>query len=121
MQENEIKNLYAKMYSYMINKDISSLGQLLDESFVLVHMTGMRQSKREYLNAIANGTLNYFSEKPENVSVKIEEDKASLIGQSRVNAAVFGGGQHTWRLELDIDLINKDGQWLMIEARASTY
>ena len=68
MQENEIKNLYAKMYSYMINKDISSLGQLLDESFVLVHMTGMRQSKREYLNAIANRTLNYFSEKPENVS-----------------------------------------------------
>ena len=57
MQENEIKNLYAKMYSYMINKDISSLGQLLDESFVLVHMTGMRQSKREYLNAIANRTL----------------------------------------------------------------
>ena len=116
-----LEEIYAEMYNHMINKDISSLGQLLDESFVLVHMTGMRQSKREYLNAIANGTLNYFSEKPENVSVKIEEDKASLIGQSRVNAAVFGGGQHTWRLELDIDLINKDGQWLMIEARASTY
>ena len=116
-----LEEIYAEMYNHMINKDISSLGQLLDESFVLVHMTGMRQSKREYLNAIANRTLNYFSEKPENVSVKIEEDKASLIGQSRVNAAVFGGGQHTWRLELDIDLINKDGQWLMIEARASTY
>lgn len=48
-----LEEIYAEMYNHMINKDISSLGQLLDESFVLVHMTGMRQSKREYLNAIA--------------------------------------------------------------------
>ncbi|MBR6901400.1 MAG: nuclear transport factor 2 family protein [Synergistaceae bacterium] len=120
-EDAEIKNLYAEMYKHMINKDISGLEKLLDASFVLVHMTGMRQSKQEYLNAIANGTLNYFSEKTENVSVKVEGGKAFLIGQSRVNAAVFGGGRHNWRLELDIDLINQDGQWLMTEARASTY
>ncbi|MBR0315644.1 MAG: nuclear transport factor 2 family protein [Synergistaceae bacterium] len=119
--EIEIKNLYSEMYRHMISKDISQLSKLLDDSFVLVHMTGMRQSKQEYLTAIANGTLNYFSEEPENVSIRIDGNKAFLVGQSRVNAAVFGGGQHTWRLELDIDLINKNGQWLMTEARASTY
>ncbi len=65
--------------------------------------------------------MYYYSEKTENINVSADENKAVLIGQSRVNAAVFGGGRHTWRLELDIDLINKDGQWLMTEARASTY
>ena len=109
------------MYKHMINKDISGLEKLLDDSFVLVHMTGMRQNKQEYLRAIADGTLNYFSEKTENISVRIDGNKAALIGQSRVSATVFGSGRHTWRLELDIDLINQDGQWLMIEARASTY
>ena len=120
-EHSDIKNLYAEMYKHMINKDISGLEKLLDDSFVLVHMTGMRQNKQEYLRAIADGTLNYFSEKTENISVRIDGNKAALIGQSRVSATVFGSGRHTWRLELDIDLINQDGQWLMIEARASTY
>ena len=85
-------------------------------------MTGMRQSKNEYLHAIKDGTLNYFSETTEHIEVTINDDNnASLIGQSRVNASVFGGGRHTWKLELDIDLVNKHGQWLMTEARASTY
>ena len=59
----EIKNIYADMYKYMINKDISELNEILDDSFVLVHMTGIRQNKQEYLKAIADGTLNYYSEK----------------------------------------------------------
>ena len=105
----------------MINKDISRLSEFLDDSFVLIHMTGMKQNKQEYLKAIADGTLNYYSEETENINVSVDGNNAVIIGQSRVNAAVFGGGRHTWRLELDIDLIDKDGQWLMTEARASTY
>ena len=123
-EAKEIKELYASMYRYMIAKDTENLSFLLDNSFVLVHMTGMKQTKQEYLKAIKTGTLNYFSEELDNIEVKIsgnKNDKAIIIGQSRVNAAVFGGGRHTWRLELDIDLIRKDARWLMIEARASTY
>ena len=120
-EAKEIKELYASMYRYMIAKDTENLSFLLDNSFVLVHMTGMKQTKQEYLKAIKTGTLNYFSEELDNIDVKISGDRAAVIGQSRVNAAVFGGGRHTWRLELDIDLIRKDARWLMIEARASTY
>ncbi|MBQ9526782.1 MAG: nuclear transport factor 2 family protein [Fretibacterium sp.] len=119
--EDKIREMYRVMYRHMISKDIARLGSLLDDAFALVHMTGMRQPKRDYIRAIQDGTLNYFSEEPENLEVTVNGDKASLIGQSRVNAAVFGGGRHTWRLELDIDLKRQDGRWLMTEARASTY
>ena len=120
-QENEIKNVYSEMYRCMLHKDISGLRKLLDDSFVLVHMTGMRQSKSEYLNAIQDGTLNYFSEETENIKVTVNGSTASLIGQSRVNASVFEGSRHTWRLELNIGLVNKNGQWFITAARASTY
>ena len=109
------------MYKYMIAKDALHLGELLDDSFVLIHMTGIRQNKNEYLRAIKDGTLNYFSEHTENVEIRQEDGKAFLLGQSKVNAAVFGGGRYTWPLELDIDLIKRDDKWLMIEAHASTY
>ena len=45
MEDKElVKNAYKKMYEGMIAKDEKILDKVLDESFVLVHMTGMRQS-----------------------------------------------------------------------------
>ena len=52
---------YQEMYRAMITKDIPVLSAVLDDSFVLVHMTGMRQPKAAFLKAVANGTLNYSS------------------------------------------------------------
>ena len=119
--ETQIKKIYSEMYKNMISKDIYQLGKLLDDSFILIHMTGMRQSKKEYLEAIKNGTLNYFSEEADHICIKTTGEYASLIGQSRVDAAVFGSGRNTWKLELNINLIKKNGQWIITEIRASTY
>ena len=119
--ENQLQKLYSGMYHYMITKDVVNLERLLDDSFVLVHMTGMRQTKQEYLKAIENGTLNYFSEELEHFSAQVSEDTAVLIGQSKVSAAVFEGSRHTWRLQLNIKLKNRGNLWLMTEARALTY
>ena len=33
---------------------------------------------------------------------------ATLTGRSRVNAAVFGGGRHTWRLQLYFQTLVRD-------------
>ena len=122
MNDNDaITTLYHDMYSAMIHKDSGRLSTMLDDGFVLVHMTGMRQSKYEYITAITAGVLNYYSEETENVIISVKDDAAKLTGQSRVNAAVFGGGRHTWRLQLDIDLVRNGGTWRMINAQASTY
>ena len=119
--KDAITSLYHEMYSAMIGKDSARLAEILDDEFVLVHMTGMRQPKRDYISAIANGTLNYYSEDIENVIVSVNGGQAHLTGQSRVNAAVFGGGRHTWRLQLDITLTKRGDSWLMTSAEASTY
>lgn len=124
MEENDreqIKQCYETICRHVIRKDTARLSQLLDDGFVLVHMTGMRQPKQAYLAAIADGTLNYYSAETENVTVNLNGDKAVLVGQSRVNAAVFGGGRHTWRLQQQLQLVKRNGRWLIAEARASTY
>ena len=55
------------------------------------------------------------------LDIKIDGDKARMIGRSRVNAAVYGGGRHTWRLQMDSQLQKTDGQWRITYSRASTY
>lgn len=62
--KEQITRLYEDMLRYMIAKDTISLGALLSEDSVLVHMTGHRQSKSEYLREIASGVLNYYRALP---------------------------------------------------------
>ena len=119
--KEQIIKLYHDMYAAMTAKDKAELDRVHDDSFVLVHMTGMRQGKQEYIRAIMNGTLNYFSEKTENIDIKVDGGRAVLTGKSRVSAAVFGGGRHTWRLALSLEAKKSNDKWRFTEAEASAW
>ena len=116
-----IENRYRELYRGMVEKNCGLLDEVLDASFVLVHMTGMQQSKEAFIRAVEDGTLNYFSASHQRMDVSIHDDRAELLGQSVVNAAVFGGGHHTWRLQLRMSLVLAGENWKITEARASTY
>ncbi len=117
----QLEKLYHDMYAAMIAKDETELNRVHDDSFVLIHMTGMRQPKQAYIRAIIQGTLNYFSEKTESIDVRISGDSAVMTGHSYVEAAVFGGGRSTWRLELKIDAKKENGEWKLTNVCASTW
>ncbi len=113
--------LYENMYQFMIRKDTDNLAKILSDEFTLQHMTGMVQKKREFLKAVRQGVLNYFAADHEKIDVQITEDHAKLIGDSRVMAAVFGGGRHTWRLRQTISCKKENDAWLMEKSIASVY
>ena len=117
----QIQEQYRNMYDAMIRKDAAALSGILDDSFILIHMTGMRQPKAVFIQSVLDGTLNYYSARHENMPLKITGNQAELTGQSRVNASVFGGGRHTWRLQQKIKLKKTDGVWRMTQAVASVY
>ena len=117
----EIRQAYIRMYDGMISKDERILDEVPDDSFVLVHMTGMRQPKQAFIKAVLNGTLNYFSAEHENMPVEISGDTAVLTGQSYVAAAVFGGVRSNWHLQQKCSLKKTDGVWKITRSVASTY
>lgn len=119
--KEEIAQLYQNMYAAMVAKDEPKLNQIHDDSFVLVHMTGMHQDKQTYINAIMDGTLNYYSAKTESLHISVKGDEAEMTGHSRVLAAVFGGEKHTWPLALHFHLRKTKAGWKLTRAEASTY
>ena len=133
--KQQIEQLYREMYKAMVTKDTATLNRVHADDFILVHMTGMRQSKQQYIDAIADGTLNYYSATHEQMDIIIDNpdhsnnqaitqssiQTATLTGRSRVTAAVFGGGRNTWSLQLRFKLRKQDGRWQFTESRASTY
>ena len=119
--KEQVEACYRQMYRGMIEKNRCLLSDVLDDTFVLIHMTGMRQSKEAFIRDVENGTLNYYSADHQRMDTEIHGDTAELMGQSAVNAAVFGNGRNTWRLQLRLKLIRAGGAWKVTEARASAY
>ena len=119
--ETRLTMLYKDMYQFMIKKDTEKLAEILSEEFALHHMTEMVQKKQEFLQAIRQGTLNYFSADHEKIDIQITGKHAVIIGDSRVWAAVFGGGRHTWRLRQTISCKKENDAWIMEKSIASVY
>lgn len=117
----EIVACYEAMYDGEIRKDIEYLKEYLDESYVLVHMTGTRMTRQEYFDAVLDGTLNYYWCEHEHETVRIDGDRAHMTGDTKVEAAVYGGGRHVWNLRLECDFVRKGGKWKMTKSVASTY
>ena len=120
-EREEIRELYRQYWRCMIAKDTDGLRGLMAEDYVLIHMTGVRQSREEFLRGLQDGTFHYFAADHDSIQVTICGDTASMVGKSRVLAAVYGGRKSSWRLRGDFALRKENGAWKFTDSRASTY
>ena len=116
-----IRELYRKYWQYMIEKNADGLRSLMTDDYTLLHMTGVKQSAEAFLKGLMDGTFNYYSAAHDSIEVTVSGDRASMIGKSRVLAAVYGGGKHSWRLRGEFSLRKEEGRWKLSSSRASTY
>ena len=116
-----IEELYREYWRCMIKKDVKGLRRMMTGDYSLLHMTGTRQSAEAFLKGLLDGTFNYYSAKHDSIEVTVAGNRASIIGKSRVLAAVYGGGEHSWRLRGDFTLRKEEGRWKLNSSRASTY
>ena len=116
-----IRELYRKYWRCMIAKDVDGLRGLMTDDYFLLHMTGVKQTAEVFLKGLLDGTFHYYSAEHDSIEVIVTGDRASMIGKSRVLAAVYGGGKHSWRLRGDFTLRKEEGRWKFSSSRASTY
>lgn len=119
--EERIRELYRKYWRCMIAKDVDGLRGLMTDDYFLLHMTGVKQTAEVFLKGLLDGTFRYYSADHDSIEVIVTGDRASMIGKSRVLAAVYGGGKHSWRLRGDFTLRKEEGRWKFSSSRASTY
>lgn len=119
--EEIIKDLYRDYWRYMIEKNAEGLRRIMSDDYYLLHMTGVRQSKEEFIKGLLGGTFNYYSAEHDGIDVEIGGENAKMTGKSRVLAAVYGGGKHLWRLRGDFTLRKENGSWKLTSSKASTY
>lgn len=117
----ELTKLYQEMHRAMTEGDVDALSSMLSDDFHLTHMTGYDQPKDEWLSHIKSGQMEYSRSIQDSVRVILEgEGKATLIGQNRLEANIWGV-KGVWPLRLEIECAAQDGRWIMLSACASTY
>ena len=119
-EEKEVENVYKKFYEYKINKNIKGLESILDKNFILTHMTGYKQSKKEWFSQIEDEQMKYYGYKIDNIEIKIDGDNATLIGKSKTDARIYGS-RNNWNLQLIMPMKKVNGNWIILEAIASSY
>jgi uncharacterized protein (TIGR02246 family) len=119
--EKQIQKLYRDYWTGMIRKDAQGLRDLMAEDYYLEHMTGVRQTRDQFLAGLLAGTFNYYSAEHDSIEVTISGDTAAMIGRSRVLAAVYGGRKTSWKLQGNFTLRKENGAWKLTSSRASTY
>lgn len=117
-----IVQLYRDENTAMVEKDINKLNEILASSMKLTHMTGYVQPKLEWIDQIQNDEMQYFASHEEAIKdIEIDDDKASLVGQSQVQAKIWGGGVNTWPLQMKMYFAKQNGNWIITNQVASTY
>lgn len=117
MNHDDLINLYHQESSLSIAGDLDALAALLADNFYLVHMTGMKQTKAEWLTAMQTSEMQYHDAIEDYVEVKKD---AEVIGQSRVHATIWGM-ESTWRLQLHLYCVQQAGRACIDHIVASTY
>ena len=119
--EDIIKQLYIDLCNASINKDYLKLNEILEDDYILIHMTGMKQSKKDYINSVLNGELKYYEVKHDSIDITIDGNKANVIGKTKTFASPFNMSKSWWNLRQDLTLEKVNNKWKIKSSIAKMY
>ena len=111
MNEEEIVlNRYKEMQTAMCDKDEATLNDVIKEGTTFTHMSGMVQTKEEYIADIIAGRLDYQSYTIDNPIITIENNRAILKARVSLTANAYGA-QGTYPFNVTAYFERIDGKW----------
>ena len=96
--KQKILAIYKRIDNAMVKKDTDTLDRILDDNYVLVHMTGYHQGKQEWLEQIENEQMKYYKIMPQKTTITIDGNTAVLNCDTKIDARIYGF-RNTWSYE----------------------
>lgn len=113
-KEREVMDKLIELQRALLNKDINHLDALFDDSFVLIRGSGREETKLEFLRDIKDDVLHYRESKIEIPSIKVDDEKASIITIVDLRTCLLGV-QSIWNLDSKFKLRKINDDWLFVE------
>ncbi len=111
----EIERFLDDWNDAMVAADTVRLGTMMDDGIILRHISGMTQSKDEWLEEVASGSMKYHMIEKRDIKVTPEAaDQASVSFTSVITATIWGS-YGTWTLHSKMLLEKRIGRWIRVE------
>jgi ketosteroid isomerase-like protein len=117
--KQKIITIFQQIDEAMINKDTETLEKILDNDYVLVHITGYRQSRQEWFEQIENEEMKYFKTMPQRTTVTVEGNIATLICNTKIDARIYGF-RNTWSMKIEMHFEKRGDNWFPVNAIATS-
>lgn len=116
----DILAITRQLTELMIKKDTIGINNIVDNDFTLTHITGYIQSKSEWFSEIESERMKYYSYKEIKTTVNTDGNRAYFVGQNLLDARIWGT-RHQWRLQQNMELIKRNGKWIILKSVATTF
>ena len=113
--KQEIEQFLDDWNAAMIAADTVRLGAMMDDNIILRHITGMTQTKREWLEEVASGSMKYHKIEKREVVVTSNSDGSASVSFTSVITATIWGSYGTWTLSGTMRLVKRSERWIRVE------
>lgn len=110
--KQDIEQFLDDWNAAMIAADTVRLGAMMDDGIILRHITGMTQTKREWLEEVASGSMKYYKIEKRDVVVTSNSDGSASVSFTSVITATIWGSYGTWTLSGTMRLVKRSGRWI---------
>jgi ketosteroid isomerase-like protein len=118
----EILGILQAYHAAMVAARTDQLGDLIDDDYSLVHITGYVQPKDEWFDVIRSGQFDYhrIDIEEQALSVSVSGDSATVTGRGVFDATI-NGMQAPWRLRFEMNWSRQRGAWRIMSARYASF
>ncbi len=103
----------------LVDADLVTAGELHADDFQLITPRGFPYSKREYLEAVLSGLIDYVVWDPDQIEARVHRDAGCLRYASTINMR-FDGHETGLRRYWHTDYYERrDGRWHVIWSQAT--
>jgi hypothetical protein len=116
----KVDQLHLKKFEWFAKKNYDSINWVLDESVQYMHSNGWVQNKKEVIDDLKSGKLNYTSVAVDKSSVKIYENGSAVVtGTGTFSGTMPDGSTFSLRLLYSEVYIKVKKQWKLVNRLAT--
>ena len=118
----EVLTTVARYHEAMVATHVADLDAMLEPEYFLIHITGYRQPKQEWLSVLRSDNYDYhqIDVSAKEIQVYLGSKSAVVTGRGVFDATIQG--MHApWRLKFKLELIRGSSGWKLSRARYDAF
>ena|ERR1700730_3999829 len=116
-QQMEVMMKMSSLRSALLNKDSSTLSNLLSDDVTYGHSTGLIQTKAELIRAVISGEQTYKIIEPANINIRIYDNTGVVTMKSKVNI-IYQGNPLDLTMNVLLVWVKFKDQWRLVARQA---